>query len=106
MRTKAEVDELLATLRSRGDPFNIAADRETQEILLDAALIRFFEKHKHMEGCACHDEAQHAGARSVRRELARFFKDEKHVADCGCGDKEIHDDSRALDAILALWGDL
>ncbi len=105
MRTKAETEELLTKLRSCGDPFNIAADRETQEVLLDSALIRFFEKYKHMEGCECHDKAQHAGVRAVRYELARFFKEEKHVDGCNCKDKEMHGDSRALDAMLALWGD-
>lgn len=104
-RSKAEVEELLATFRSRGDPFNIAADRETQVILLDAALIRFFEKYKHSEHCDCDDEVQHAAVRAVRHELTRYFKDEKHQDGCNCPDAEMHEASRSLDAMLSLWED-
>jgi hypothetical protein len=102
-RTKTETAKLIETLRLRGDPFGIERDLETQEILVDAALIRFFEKYKHMEGCGCQDEALHAAVRGVRHELARYFRSEKHRDDCNCGDAEMHEISRVLDARLALW---
>jgi hypothetical protein len=102
-RTKAETEKFIFMLRLRGDPFGIERDLETQEILLDAALVRFFEKYKHMKDCGCRDEAQHAAVRGVRHELVRYFRSEKHRDDCNCSDAEMHEISHVLDARLALW---